>query len=100
LETQYELDFKGAKASRLQRSASSPNATSAQKTLELTEMFCACDVIGGTPVTATGTVAPPAPGDHWPGRGYFLKLGFMGKTAAGRSSPVGRKPVSHSLGDG
>ena len=38
------------------------------------------------------------------GAGIFFKLGFMGKTAAGKASPVGRKPsghlVRHNLGDG
>ena len=51
----------GARASRPPRSASSPNAPSASENYNVREPFPAPEVIGETPMTATGTVALPNP---------------------------------------
>jgi hypothetical protein len=49
----------GARASRPQRSASSPNAPRAQESPDMLESSNVSEVIGETPMTATGTVALP-----------------------------------------
>jgi hypothetical protein len=51
----------GARASRPPRSASSPNAPSASENSNVREPSPAPEVIGETPMTATGTVALPNP---------------------------------------